>query len=86
MKNIIIKFFGLGYDNINQAHVLIFDKNNCKIVDKNTYNNKVNVCLKENQIYHIIAKSKYETIDTYFYVNNNTTYCCDSAFIKEKRL
>ncbi len=70
MQNIILRFYGLGYDNINQANVLIYDKNNCLIVNKKTYNNKLNLCLKTNQKYKLIAKSNFGTINTYFYVNN----------------
>lgn len=44
--NITLNFLGLGYNNINQADVLIYDEFNNLVYNKKTYNNKLNICLK----------------------------------------
>ena len=73
MKEINIKFYGLGFGNINQAYVTIYD-NNKKIFEGKTYNNKINVCLEKNKIYKINAKTDKETLKDYFYVGKENKY------------
>lgn len=75
MKNVILKFIGLGYDNVNQADVKIYDNNNCLVDCGKTYNNRFKTCLKKNNIYLLRAYSLGDVIYTYFYVNNNDIYC-----------
>ncbi len=74
MKEITICFQGLGYNNKIQANVKIYNKNKKLIINQNTYNNKINVCLKEKEIYHLIAKSFNQIINTYIYINTNRYY------------
>ena len=74
MKKIRLKFYGLGYSNINQALVYIYDMNNNLICENMTYNNELEICIKECSMYKLIAKSNYEILNTYFYVNENNEY------------
>ena len=74
MKKVKLKFYGLGYNNINQALVYIYDINNNLIYEKETFNSELYVCLNENTVYKIVAKSNNEILNTYFYVNNNDIY------------
>ena len=71
MKEIIIKFNGLGYDNINQAQVFIYDLYNNHILEKTTFNSFLKVNLKEKCFYKIIAKSSYEIIKKTIYISQN---------------
>lgn len=74
MKNIILKFIGVGYNNVNQAKVYIYDKNNCLIKSGYTCNGLMKVCLCKNKGYYVIATLCNEKICKYFYVNNNDIY------------
>lgn len=74
MKEITIIFKGLGYKDKMQANITIFDKNKKQITNTKTFNGKLKICLKEKQIYHLIAKSNNEIINTYIYINTNK-YC-----------
>ena len=74
MKKIKLKFYGLGYSNINQALVYIYDMNNNLICECTTYNNELNICINGCSLYKLVAKSKNETLSTYFYVNENDEY------------
>lgn len=79
MRKIKIIINGIGYNNINQASVQIFDMNNRFICQGNTYNSCICACLSNgcyklkicscygvvNRILHVI---KY--LDTY-YINLN---------------
>ncbi|MBR1413712.1 MAG: hypothetical protein IJ574_03485 [Bacilli bacterium] len=76
MKEIKLKFSGLGYCNINQACVDIYDECNKKICSGKTYNSVLKVKLKCNKLYKLVATSKYERINRNFYVNQyNNCYC-----------
>ena len=72
--NITLNFLGLGYNNINQADVLIYDDCNNLVYNKKTYNNKLNICLKNNKIYRVVAISLNDRITTTIYINCNN-YC-----------
>ena len=72
--NITLNFLGLGYNNINQADVLIYDEFNNLVYNKKTYNNKLNICLKKNKVYRVVAFSLNDRISTSIYINNNN-YC-----------
>lgn len=72
--NITLNFLGLGYNNINQADVLIYDEFNNLVYNKKTYNNKLNICLKRNKIYRVEALSLNDRIDTNIYINSSN-YC-----------
>lgn len=65
-----LKFNGLGINNKNQANILIYDNFGNLIYNGQTYNGILNICLNENCVYHLIANSCSDKIDTYFYVNN----------------
>ena len=75
MKNIKIKFYGLGFNDINQAKVFIYDLFGNIIYEGITYNNEINICIKEKDIYRIIAISSCSKIINNFYVGNNDYYC-----------
>ena len=74
IKKIKLKFYGLGYYNVNQALVSIYDINNNLIYEDTTYNNELYFCINEYMLYKIVAKSNYETLNTYFYVNDMDEY------------
>lgn len=76
MKKIILKFLGLGYNDVFQAKVKIYnDKKQC-IKSGKTYNGKISVFLEENQVYTLVAISKNEVINKRFYIDKNQyTYC-----------
>lgn len=69
-----IKFLGLGYNEFYQAKIKICDLNNNKIFEGKTYNGKIKICLKENNIYKLKAVSLNEKINTYFYVSKKDIY------------
>ena len=74
MKKINLIFPGLGYRNINQALVYIYDKNNNLILKDKTYNGRLEICLIKNNIYRIKVVSKCEKINKIIYINDNDTY------------
>ena len=67
-------FIGLGYNNINQSCIKIYDSKNNLIISKMSYNGCIKVCLRINQVYRVYTSSYNEVINKYFYVNNNTNY------------
>ena len=68
MKKITIKIIGLGYQNKYQAHIKIYDKS-CLIIEKDTYNGKIEVCLEENKAYKLIAIIKNRILNIVFYID-----------------
>lgn len=75
MKDVTLKFYGLGYNNINQADVLIYDNCGNLVFEGTTYNNLLTIKLCKNNVYRLIAKSLDEEINTVFYVGRNNNYC-----------
>lgn len=71
MKKVELIFNGLGYNDILQACVNIYDLNGNVIATKKTYNGKINLCLENNCLYKLIAKSNIGIIKKSFYVMNN---------------
>ena len=63
-------FNGLGINNYFQANILLYDSYNNLIYDGQTYNGILNICLKQNSIYKLIANSNNEQIQKYIYINN----------------
>ena len=75
MKYIYLRFVGLGYSNINQAIVCVYDEYNNIICNKKTYDGYIKVCLNINQKYRVYVMSMGEVINSYFYVTKyNTNY------------
>ena len=56
MKDVTLKFCGLGYNNINQADVLIYDNCGNLVFEGITYNNLLTIKLCKNNVYRLIAK------------------------------
>lgn len=75
MKDVTLKFYGLGYNNINQADVLIYDICDNQVFEGITYNNLLTIKLCKNDFYRLIAKSLDEEINIVFYVGINNDYC-----------
>ena len=73
--NITLNFLGLGYNNINQADVLIYDICDNQVFEGITYNNLLTIKLCKNDFYRLIAKSLDEEINIVFYVGINNDYC-----------
>ena len=74
MKEVIIKYYGLGIDNKYQASVIIYDSSNKEVYRGNTYNGLLNICLKKNNIYRLEAVFMGEHISTNIYIGNNNCY------------
>lgn len=72
MKETIIRFNGLGYQNYYQSHVSIYDNSNRKIYSGQTYNGMLKICL-DNKLYRIVARIPNDEIITYIYGNGK--YC-----------
>lgn len=68
MKNIEIIINGL----INQSEILIYNSNNRLIYKSRTNNGRVNVCLREKEIYKITICSKNMT--KLFYLNSGCSF------------
>lgn len=69
MNNIVIKFKGLGYGDIFQAIVVIYDSNNCIIYRGCTHNAQISLKLGFDCVYKIYAISGFEVIKETFYVD-----------------
>ena len=75
MQSVTIKWRGLGYQNVFQAHVYLYDAENHLLLTTETYDNKITVCLTPNKVYKVIAISKDEILKNIFYVDScQTTY------------
>ncbi len=74
MKRIKLIFNNLGYNCYNQANVFIYDCNNNLILEGVTFNNEIELCLEENNVYKLIAISNYQKLITSFFVNKNNSY------------
>ena len=72
MKEVELCFIGLGYSDINQAEVYIYNCSNELIINKKTYNSKLKVSLSNNCVYKIILKSLYVKESFTIYINCNT--------------
>lgn len=75
MKDVVIKFLGLGINNKYQASVTIYDSFNKVVYRGNTYNGLLNICLKENNIYRLKTDFMGDHISTNIYIGNNNCYC-----------
>lgn len=73
MKEIKLKFIGLGYSNFYQAGVKIYN-NNILVYKGKTYNNELIICLNVNTLYKLVAISMDEVVETYFYVSSDYEY------------
>ena len=74
MSEIKIKFLGLGYKNMNQANIYIYDELKKLIYSGQTYNGELIIKLKKNKIYKICAYTNDEIINNIIYTNKNI-YC-----------
>ena len=59
------------------ASVASVEGNNL-VYTKKTYNNKLNICLKKNKVYRVVAFSLNDRISTTIYINNNNYSSTDS--------
>ena len=71
--NVCLKFYGLGINDIMQAHIIISSNNNI-VYEGDTYNGEIFVCLDENSIYKLYAYSYNEEINLFFYVDRLNSY------------
>ena len=69
IKKVILKFIGTGINVFYQADVCIYDKCGNLVYEGKTYNRKLIICLKKNEVYRLVAKSYGEAIINAFYVN-----------------
>lgn len=77
----ILRFIGAGYNNTYQVKIKIYH-NNELIFEGITYNGKIEVCLKENEIYKIETCFLNKITSTYLYVRKKSIY----TFILEHTL
>ena len=74
MKKIKIKFFGLGYNDLYQADVFVYDDKGNLIYNGKTYNSKIVLELKCNRVYKLVAIYCNDVISVPFYVLNDCEY------------
>lgn len=72
--NIKIKFYGLGYNDINQAEVFIYDINENLLFKGITYNNEINIYLEKCEVYKLVARTKTNKISKIIYVGNSKEF------------
>lgn len=71
MKNVILQWKGLGYLDVFQATINIYDSNHCFLFSSKTYNGCLEVCLKTDTIYQIVAISQNEVVIQSIYLDKN---------------
>ena len=71
MKKVELIFNGLGYNDILQADIIIYNISNEILYQCKTYNGRAIVYLESDSNYIVIAKSNVGIIKKYFYLTNN---------------
>ena len=71
IKKISIKFIGAGYKNNNQVKVKIYDTYNNLVFQGNTYDSKLSVSLKTNNVYIVKARFINEKTCIPIYTSND---------------
>lgn len=74
MKEVKLKFYGLGINDNYQAKISIYDSYDNLVYEGYTYDGYLIICLEANKSYKLIAKSCGEVIITKFYINKNYEY------------
>ncbi len=74
MKNVYLKFYGLGYNSSFQAFVRVYDNMNNLIYEGLTYDGILNIYLKIGATYKVVATFLNETLIKGLYINRNDTY------------
>ena len=74
IKNVILRFIGVGINDTYQAYVIIHDKDNKMVYSGYTYNSEIELLVNENNIYKVEAFFCGEIIKTSFYINNSNIY------------
>ena len=74
MKEINLKFIGLGINDMYQADIIIYDIFGNVVKKCHTYNAHTKVCLKKNCYYKVVAIMKFSKLERFIYINNNDTY------------
>ena len=74
MKNICLKFFGLGILSSFQASVKIYDDMNNLVYQGTTFDGKLNICLNKCTKYKVIAKFLNQNLINTIYINKLDTY------------
>jgi hypothetical protein len=69
MKNICLKFYGLGIKNQFQADIKILNHNKELVFEGKTYNGEIDLCLNTNECYQLKAILNNEIINLYFFVS-----------------
>lgn len=84
MRNICLKFYGLGIEDKFQAYIQILSNENKNIYEGFTYNGDLSICLNTNCVYKLILSSCFFNICTCFYVDSVRNCYYFSFFEKEK--
>ena len=74
IKNIILKFIGVGIKEYYQAYVKVFGKDNKLIYSGYTYNGEIKLLVCKDNIYRVEAYFYDEFINNTFLVTNDNTY------------
>ena len=74
MKQVTIRFLGVGYNDLCQALVTIYDINDNVIWKGFTYNSKLKICLKINCYYRVCAILNNNVINQVFRVDRRNVY------------
>lgn len=74
IKNVILKFYGVGIYNNYQAKVKIYDEYNNLIFCGYTYDGIINIKLNKYKTYNIEAYFLGETLKKTFYILNENIY------------
>ncbi len=88
MYKIKIKFIGLGYGDVNQSYVKLYDENNNLIKEGLTYDNTITFLLEKGS-YKVIASNYNQTITAGIYVYNDYSYTLvfnNAIFINKRRV
>ena len=75
IKNIILKFIGVGLKDSYQAYVKVYDQDNNIIYSGYTYDGEISLLVTINNIYRVEAFFYKEVINTSIYICNLNTYC-----------
>ena len=74
MRNVILKFLGVGYNDYYQADVIVYNKFGNSVFNGQTYNGEINILLNTNQLYLLKATFLNYCICKCFIVKDKCKY------------
>ena len=79
MKKVTFKFIGLGF---HQIHIKVLDNNMNTVYSTSTINNKIDLCLEENNSYLLIARVKNTVLKRVICIDEKTNKFIFSFYIR----